>query len=621
MSLGVLGFCLWQTLTLRSQVSATTDFTLTLTRLAQWEADAGERTRDYTADETARLVAAGDVQSRDIQQLLDNGARGVLERRGGELVALWQQLRGVFSNLNTEPAALASTDSAPGQNLIGFEAVRATYEPLFEAIVGESLSPALLTLASEIRGEITGLNILSVQGVAGSVIETQVDGLKRNAERLQAIAQPADGPAILGYRSSLKLAEFRNAIADLTIEAGDVNPLAALSPEPAQTAFSTVISDSLGVAQSLLRAMEAELVDSRRNVLLALFLLSLCVLLSALLARAGRRVRSRQQSDATQGLLAAIHADLGRLAAGEWSHRSTVSRESASGAALAQAFEQAADAMSQVRTETGQKLDQASALALQQQEVVELMEKQLAALLQSSDDRSEAMLSRLGELQEWIDTFVKAQNGSQLPVSTQATETAHLLARLTAQLELCGGRIERAIMQVSTLQDTVGQIEDGSRQNMLKALNESIKQSSFDGVEPASEQFIDSTQRVSQQLQVAAEIATRNVADVHADLDACAQALQDCLGAARESAQYISEAERRTESADGSERNGDFELAELHKLVDGVAEALQQATILNRASLPEEELLYLKGHALELQLLAAGFAQDNSQTSQPELQS
>ena len=159
----------------------------------------------------------------------------------------------------------------------------------------------------------------------------------------------------------------------------------------------------------------------------------------------------------------------------------------------------------------------------------------------------------------------------------------------------------------------VGDIESSSRESSLQALNESIKLAGYYDVESETDRFVESTQRVSHQLQVAADRAGKSTVEIRADLDACSDALKESLTVAREAAQTALRATQVLKSSvDDSSLPLDTD--RLNGLIDSVMTAAREIDVVSQEALPTEQLLYLKGLSLELQLLAAEY--ENQSTAE-----
>ncbi len=626
-ALTVLSVCLWQTFRFGSQKSLTTDLALTLTRLAQWQADttgSALTAQMFTHDGAAQLVAAGDVQSGAIQRALGEVPVGAFKEQGAGLLTRWQSVRGAFSELNLASADIAN-DKDAGVRVTQLPAVSETYGVLFDAITTESLSQPLLALVSDIRGELVGLEVLSSSPVQVEALSALVERIKERAAHLDNLARPTNGPALLGYQSTLKLDTFFATLDQLNVNTviGEVSDPQLPAYPPAQ--FLRITSEALSYTRSLLQSMETELQDSRRNVLLAVLLSSLALLLAALMAW-GLRQKKAAHAGKSQQLLRALHHDLGCIANGDFTHRSTLLANSPPAIAIAESFNAAVSALDDHDKFCRGMLDQSSALAVQQQEVIEAMEVRLAALPQTQVSHAQAIESALREVDQWLSA---AKNESHAPLQLQQTiadsvnETAASFARLTAQLDISCGRIERALSRLNELRAVVGDIESSARQSSLQALNESIKRASLHDLDIEPDRFVENAQRSSQQVQTAADNAVRSAVDINSDLEASAMALRECHTLAEEGSRHLLESARTLKNT-GVEPVLSPKTEQLQAMVNELITAIQQSEDSNSGAVseavPQEELLYLKGHALELQLLAAEYHQSTTGNSRPEVQ-
>ncbi|MEM7255768.1 MAG: hypothetical protein AAF404_00105 [Pseudomonadota bacterium] len=608
-ALTILCLCVWQTYQLGAQKSLTTDFALTLTRLAQWRADSAA-SEGFTADGAAQLVAVGDVQSEAIGRALSEVPIGRFKDSGNKLVSYWQQVRRAFSDINTAPSVAPPQPAVAVGNINGLAAALQAYDSLFNAIVSESLSKPLLSQAGDIRGQLLALDILLEAGLYTDQTRSVIDALKQRSAQMQATVRPTDGPAILGYQSSRKLDTYLDAVAAISINETVVSNSAPATSPPSLGTLSEVTADALQFTRALLQAIETEQQDSRRNVLLALLLFSLCVLLTAGISWSLRR-SGAASTENHRHLIHALKHDLAQLAAGDFSHHSTVTGNSAPDIAMANAFNAATHALNQRQQRLIDMLSQSSSLAVQQQEIVESLEARLADLSARNQRQAAEVEAAFDEVDELLRLFVGQGDAQQSEVRWQladaVADTAASLARVTAQLDLSTGRVTRAVERVQNLQATVGQIERHSRHSNLQALNESIKLSGYYDSADESDRFIEKTQQLSHMLQIAAEGALTTADEIHADLQACSEALKQCLTAAQESAQNALRSNRMLK-AGGEENSLEPQVRQLEKVMQALNESFNQQYSSDNKS-TEEELLYIKGHALELQLLAAEVSQ------------
>lgn len=617
-ALTILSLCVWQTLKLGTHKSLTTDFALTLTRLAHWQTDVATD-QDFTADGAAQLVAVGDVQSEAIALALSEVPIGRFKDSGGELLSHWQRVRSAFTAINVSPVIAEPEQNVSNGQVIGLTAALQSYESLFDAIVSESLSKPLLTLASEIRGRLLGLEILVIAGLYSDQTQLVVSELRQLSEQMHQTVRPANGPAILGYQSSLKLEAYRTAIEALTITESLPDNRVSLSVS-SPSDLSLVTGDALLFTRSLLQAIEVEQQGSRRNVLLALLLSSLCLLLVAGIGWSVRR-NSAVSAEPAQPLYPALQHDLSRLAEGDYSHKSTVVSNHESAAAVATAFNAVTESLSQRQRRFTDMLKQSSVLASQQQAVVESLEARLAELSQRNKQQTSGVAFAVKEVDQLIHALTEQDEAQQSEVHWQladaVADTAASLARVTAQLDLSNGRITRAVERVQNLQGAVGQIESQSRRSNLQALNESIKLVGYYDTNDQSDRFIERTQRISHQLQVAAEGASRSANEIFADLQACSDALKECLTAAQESAQNALRSNRMLKASVNDPATA-TQVRQLEQIVQQLSAVFSEPVPADEKS-PEEELLYIKGHALELQLLAAEASQSIAESEEVQI--
>ena len=328
------------------------------------------------------------------------------------------------------------------------------------------------------------------------------------------------------------------------------------------------------------------------------------------------RIDNREVSKAElQQPLQMLQYDLARLAAGDLNHRSTLPVNTAVQSAIVSSFNSIADSAKSHRQYASDLLQQASVLAVRQQALVESIESGLGSLTRQNETHRDSFDSHLLELYEWGQkaTYPGEEDRTerQRQIADSVTDTASSLARLTAQLDISAGRIKRATARLKALQVVVNDMENSSRESSLQALNESIKLAGYYDVESESDRFVENTQRISHQLQIAADQAGRNAVEIRADLDACADALKEGLAVAREAAQTALRATQALKSSIDDSPTPE-ESDQLNRLVDSVIKSAKEMDAVSQQSLPVEELLSLKGLALEQQLLAAEY--DNQST-------
>ncbi len=612
-ALAVLAVSAWYSLQLRAHQGRVTGLALTLTRIASHTAElaADQAAKEpananpksvFQGDQLAQLIATGDIQAAAIENTSASLSVNRVTKEYPQVVSHWQQVRREFGKLNRQAIEPVAKGDA---SLNEIESVQQSFELLFDAIINESLSRPLLKSASTLRGDISSLRYVIENNTSMASVQSLVDQLQLSTVELKSIATPDSGPALLGYTTALQLGDFLTMVERLQVFA----PAAALSVSSDTGSLSEVSSAALSYIQNALRFVDTELHRSRRNLLVALSLACLGILLITALTWFSRKTASTSQVKSRQTLDVLVD-DISRIANGNLGQRSKLVQVDQANQPIAELVDYTTSMVDGLVSVSRGVAHKTTELASMQQAAIEDMATRAEVSVEHNAAQLDELSAALTALQQSVERSASPSatgqhNAAEIQTELDASVTgaASSLAGLSAQLDMGVGRIERALHVSDALMSVIGKMENTSQQSNLQALNASIKHAGYYDNDDDTESFIQNSQRVSRQLQTECNTAIQQAQEVRADLEACAASLRECLSLLEQSARHSLQSTQSLKKLQLPATNGTAAaVAEQVVKLRAIAQVLGNT---NNSIGADESLLLLKGHALELQLMAA----------------
>jgi hypothetical protein len=617
-ALAVLAVCSWYSLKLRAHQGQVTGLALTLTRIASLTAETPASATGalpaelLQSDQLAQLIATGDTQAAAIEQASPGFPLNRVASQYPQVVMHWQSVRREFGRLNSQ---LLQPSAGSSRDLTGIAVVQQSFDKLFDAIINESLSRPLLKTASTLRADLNSLQFVAANNTAASAtlqplpLQPLIEKVKRSAAQLQSTAMPDNGPSLLGYTTSGQLKDFLTAVESLTVAA----PAAALSAPQSTGDLAEVSATALSYIQNALRFVDAELHRSRRNLLAALSLACLGVLFITALTWSYRRASCSAQQN-TRLTLNALVDDLTHIADGKLAPGSELLQIDQANQPIAELVDYTKSMVQGLVSVSRGVAHKTTELAAMQQASVEELAGNTEANARQTTEQLDALNTALSSLRQRIEVSTASSESNNESLQSTGIHsvlqesvgaTAASLAGLSAQLDMGAGRIERALSVTDALKGVIGKMETASQQSNLQALNASIKNAGYHDNDADTDVFIQSSQRVSRQLQTECITAMQQALEVRADLEACAASLRECLSLLEQSAGHSLLATQSLRKLPSPSAATNIDTT---AMVSDVAAISDIAGYLNnhyQAMTADENLLLLKGHALELQLMAA----------------
>jgi len=205
----------------RRAQSGLADYAVSLTRLSGLFSDARQAAQWSNSDRLAMLIAETDLRVGEtvVKDGIDlpGMSKDKLHLEGLSVVDDWSQIRGLLVDVNLTGGKNGNGDIGLLRSSLSGDLALAnsSFDALFAAVAGDTLSAQLLRSMSDIGASLKNLEfLLTVQGLSApvSAVNRANAQLKKNVVQMQSLTRSGGGSMLLGYRTNLLLAEFVQAI-------------------------------------------------------------------------------------------------------------------------------------------------------------------------------------------------------------------------------------------------------------------------------------------------------------------------------------------------------------------------------------------------------------------------